>query len=166
MMLEKEIIFFDTEFTDLNPYVGEILSIGLVKKSGERLYLELESNTNCSDWVKENILPTLNDKKYSREEAKIILSNFIGKDHPIMVANVNQYDTLYFYKLFSGPETPFFWIPIDFASILFSKGYEPEDYINRGEIFKKLNINIEKYNQHNALDDALLLRDTYLALNI
>ncbi len=38
----ENIIFFDTEFSSLNPYEGEILSIGLVKPNGEELYLELE----------------------------------------------------------------------------------------------------------------------------
>lgn len=41
-MHEKELIFFDTEFTSLDPYKGEILSIGMVKENGEELYIELE----------------------------------------------------------------------------------------------------------------------------
>lgn len=83
-----------------------------------------------------------------------------------MLANVNQYDTIYLYKLFGGPdECPFFWIPLDFASILFERGYDPEDYVNRkGKIFKDLKIDLSKYNQHHALDDARLLRETYLKL--
>jgi len=50
------------------------------------------------------------------------------------------------------------------ASILFEKGYDPEGYLNRGEIFKELNIDLNKYNQHNALDDAKLVKETYLKL--
>jgi DNA polymerase III epsilon subunit-like protein len=163
-MQDKEIIFFDSEFTNLNPYIGEILSIGMVKENGEKLYIELDCSAECSDWVKNNILPTLGKEKVSREEAVRMIIDFVGKDKPIMIANVNQYDTIYLYKLFNGPETPFFWVPIDFASILFEKGYEPEDYINRGRIFKEFGIDINRYNQHNALDDAELLRETYLAL--
>jgi DNA polymerase III epsilon subunit-like protein len=163
-MFEKEIIFFDTEFTNLNPYKGEILSIGMVKKSGEELYLELEYDAECSDWVKNNILPTLKKKKISRENAIKKIKEFVGKNKPIMMAFVNQYDTIYLYKLFGGPETPFYWIPIDFASILFELGYDPEDYNARRKIFTELGIKIENFNQHNALDDARLLRETYLAL--
>src|SRR4030066_1628453 len=36
------IVFLDTEFSSLDPYKGEILSIGLVKMNGDGLYLELE----------------------------------------------------------------------------------------------------------------------------
>lgn len=163
-MLEKPIIFFDTEFTDLNPYTGEILSIGMIKETGEEFYIELECDAPCSDWVKAHILPTLTDKKVSRDEAKSMMATFIGNDEPIMMANVNQYDVIYLYKLFEGPETPFFWIPIDFASILYERGYEPEDYIHRGKIFEELGIDLAAYNQHNALDDAKLIRDTYMRL--
>ena len=163
-MLEKEIIFIDTEFTNLNPYKGEILSIGMVKKSGEELYLELEYDAQCSDWVKKNILPTLKNKKVSRKETIKLIKDFVGEKEPIMMAFVNQYDTIYLYKLFNGPETPFYWMPIDFASILFELGYDPEDYNTRGKIFAELGIKIENFNQHNALDDAKLLRETYLAL--
>ena len=38
------IIFLDAEFSTLDPYEGEILSIGLVKLNGDNLYLELEYN--------------------------------------------------------------------------------------------------------------------------
>lgn len=136
----------------------------MVKENGEELYLELECEAECSDWVKKNIIPTLKEEKISRGTAQKKISDFVGSGEPIMIAFVNQYDTIYLYKLFNGPETPFFWMPIDFASILFEKGYEPEDYLNRGKIFKELKIDIEKYNQHNALDDAKLVRETYLKL--
>ena len=36
------IVFLDTEFSTLDPYNGEILSIGLVKMNGEELYVELK----------------------------------------------------------------------------------------------------------------------------
>jgi len=38
----KNIIFLDTEFSSLDPYKGEMLSIGLAKLDGSELYLELE----------------------------------------------------------------------------------------------------------------------------
>jgi len=53
---QKNIVFLDTEFTDLDPYKGEILSIGMVKLSGEELYIELEYKGESSDWVKKHIL--------------------------------------------------------------------------------------------------------------
>jgi hypothetical protein len=36
------LIFYDSEFSSLDPYEGEILSIGMVKPNGQELYLELE----------------------------------------------------------------------------------------------------------------------------
>ena len=54
------IIFFDTEFTDLNAKTGELLSIGLIKYNGEELYLELESTATPHPWVVEHVLPFLN----------------------------------------------------------------------------------------------------------
>lgn len=38
----ENIIFFDTEFTHLDVEIGELLSIGLAKNTGEELYLELD----------------------------------------------------------------------------------------------------------------------------
>jgi len=114
-MFDKEIIFFDTEFSSLDPYEGEMLSLAMVKENGEELYLELEYDGECSEWVRENILPTLKQKKLNRKEAKKIIREFIGEGEPLMVTFVSQYDTIYFYKLFNGPETPFHWLPIDFA---------------------------------------------------
>lgn len=164
-MQNKEIIFLDTEFSSLDPYKGEILSIGLVKESGEELYLELEHEGEVDDWPREHILPTLKEKKVNREEAKQKIRDFVGKNEPIMMAYVNQFDTLYIYKLFTTFDHPFFWMPLDFASILYSLGYNPLDYYEKQKEFVgKLGIDGKKFTQHNALDDAKLLRETYLAL--
>jgi hypothetical protein len=64
------VIFVDTEFSSLDPYKGEILSVGLVKLRGEELYLELECDGEIDEWPKKNILPTLKQKKYSKAEAR------------------------------------------------------------------------------------------------
>ena len=41
-MVSDIVIFFDGEFTTLDPTTGRLLSLALVKPSGEYLYLELE----------------------------------------------------------------------------------------------------------------------------
>ncbi len=153
------VIFVDTEFSTLDPYKGEILSVGLVKMNGEELYLELEYDGPVSDWVRQNIMPTLTGEKVSREEAKRRIEEFIGGTKPYMVGYVNQYDTLYFYKLFGVENQPCNWLPIDFASILFSLGKNPDEIL---EFAEELKINTGKYKQHNALDDAKLLREVYV----
>lgn len=164
-MKKKEIIFLDTEFSSLDPYKGEILSIGLVKENGDELYLELDYKDKVEQWVKENIIPHLKERKVSRKEARRKIKDFVGKDKPVAMAYVNQFDTLYIYKLFTTQDCPFFWMPLDFASILYALGYNPLDYYEKQKDFvKKFEIDPTKFVQHNALDDARLLRETYLKL--
>lgn len=149
----------------MNPYEGEILSVALVKMNGEKLYLELEYDGPVSDWVKENILPKLTSPKVSRVEAVEKIKEFVGDSHPYAVSYVNQFDTLYLYKLCGTDGHPFHWLPVDFASMLFSEGMDPNDYYEDGApLLKKLGIDPGKYNYHHALDDARLLKEIYLKL--
>lgn len=164
----KNIIFYDSEFSSLDPYKGEILSIGLVKMDGSELYLELKYSGECDPWVKKNILPILKNEKVSREKAIKQINSFIGaRKRPFLVSYVNQYDTIYLYKLFGKTKRPFFWLPIDFASILFGMGIDPEAYYpdDKKNFFKKIGIDASKYKNHNALDDARLLREVYLRMS-
>jgi len=160
MPFSDNIIFVDTEFSTLDPYEGEILSIGLIKPNGESLYLELEHAGSVSDWVEENILPLMRGPKISREEAKRKIRKFVGNDKPYMVSFVNQFDVIYFYKLFGVDDQPCYWMPVDFAAILFGAGLNPE---NLSGVANKLGVDTEIYQKHNALDDAKLLRDLYTA---
>lgn len=158
------IIFMDTEFSSLDPYKGEILSIGLVKLNGEELYLELEYDGEVSDFVKDNVLPYLKDKKVSRTEARKKIREFVGKKKPYLVSYVNQFDAIYWYKLFGVDKHPVYWLPIDFASILFGLGIDPEsyNYKDKKNFYKKIGVDASKYKEHHALDDARLLREVYL----
>lgn len=162
----ENIIFFDTEFSDLNPYKGEILSVGLVKLNGDELYLELEYEGEVSEWVREHIVPTLTGPKVSRAEARDRIREFVGEGKPYAVSYVNQYDTIYWYKLFLGEEHPFLWLPIDFASMLFGEGMDPEGYYSedKANFFHKIGVDPSKYKQHHALEDARLLREVYLKM--
>jgi hypothetical protein len=89
------IIFWDTEFSSLDPYRGELLSAGFVKPTGEELYLEFEFNGEADDWVKKNILPTLIQPKISRTDATQKIFEFIGPGKPYLVAYVNFFDAVY-----------------------------------------------------------------------
>ncbi len=91
----ENIIFADTEFSTLNPYEGEILSIGLLKFGGEELYLELEHEGWTSNFVKKHVLPLLAEPKVSREEARKKIIAFVGEGEPYMVGLVNQFDTIH-----------------------------------------------------------------------
>ena len=164
----QNIIFLDTEFSSLNPYKGEILSIGLVKPDGKELYLEIEYNGPVDPWVKKNILPTLKDKKVSRSVAIKKINQFVGKKKPYVVAYVNQFDIIYMHKLFRSnniKDLPFYWLPIDFASILFAMNLDPYTIGHAKSFFKEIGIDTKKFKHtHNALDDARLLRELYLKM--
>lgn len=155
------LIFIDTEFTDLDVKTGELLSIALIKYTGEELYLELASDGPMHPWVVKHVLPTLNKRKTSQEAARNKIRKFVGDSKPYLVAYVNQFDAIYWYKLFgSAKEHPAYWIPIDFASLLFAQGFSPNS-MGKHRFFKELGIDKDKYVVHNALDDARLLRETY-----
>jgi DNA polymerase III epsilon subunit-like protein len=165
------IIFWDTEFSSLNPYQGEILSVGMVKPTGEELYLEVEADESTLDpWVKENVIPYLSGKKVSREEAVKQMFAFMGTSRPYMVAFVNFFDVIYLYKLMGlkggTKDFPFHWIHLDFASMLFGLGIDPEIFRNShpNNLAKQLGLDMSKYKHHFALDDAKQLKDIYIAL--
>lgn len=166
------IIFFDTEFTDLNPQKGEILSVGMVKMNGEELYLEIESSGETSDWVKENILPMLKEQKVSKEEAAKKIIEFAGADKPHLISYVIEFDAPFFYKLMGvggdkgNKDLPFHWIILDFASFLFATGMSPVAFSSKEKesLVKELGIDISNYKEHHALEDAKLLREVYLRL--
>ncbi len=165
---QKNIVFLDTEFTDLDPYKGEILSIGMVKLSGEELYIELEYKGESSDWVKKHILKMLDGPKFSREQAIEQVKEFLGDEMPFMVAFVDNYDVIYLTKLFGAGKLPFKWMTIDFASILFAAGVNPVKYQLDGEgakdFYKKIGVDTKKYRHHHALDDARILREVWLKI--
>ncbi|MEK7607018.1 MAG: exonuclease domain-containing protein [Patescibacteria group bacterium] len=166
------LIFFDTEFSSLDPYRGEILSIGMVKMNGEELYLEIEHKGKVSAWTKENVLPLLNKPKVTRAEAGKRIKKFVGKGSPYLISYIIPFDTLYLYKLFgvndtvSNRELPFHWIILDFASILFALGQDPEGFrmSNREKFNKKWKLNLKEFHHHHALDDAKILRAAYKTL--
>lgn len=153
------IVFVDTEFSDLDPYVGEILSIALIKMDGRELYLELEHDGPCSAWVEENILPTLTAPKVSRAEARAQIRTFLGEAEPYLLGFVNQYDDVYLSKLFLGEEKPYHWLPLDLASMLFLHSLDPN-----ADFSQELGLDSTKYHEHYALDDARWVRDAYLKL--
>lgn len=164
----KNLVFIDTEFTDLDPYKGELLSIGMVKFNGDELYLELRCNAERSDWVTENISPMLDGPKFKREDAAAQIQEFLGESNPFAIGFVDNYDVIYLTKIFGAGNLPFRWTTIDFASILFAMGVNPVKFLGDESgsraFYKKLGINYNDYQKHHALDDAKLLRDVWLIL--
>lgn len=163
---QENLIFIDTEFTDLDPEKGELLSIGIVKLSGEELYIELESNAEPSEWVKNNVVPTLKADKSTRKQAVHAIVDFLDDRQPFAIGFVDNYDVIYLTKIFGAGKLPFRWVTIDFASILFAIGINPvkfmADQSGAMSFYRKLGIDLNKYRQHHALDDAKLLREVWL----
>ncbi len=164
----NNIIFFDTEFSGLDPNKAELISIALVKTNGEELYLELDYRGECSDWVKKNVLPFLKGNKVSKKEAVKMVKQFVGEGKPHIVGYINQDDVVYWQKMQRSVginKDIFNVVSIDFATVLFMLGADPEVYYsgNKNGFFEKIGIDYKKFKIHNALDDAKLLRETYLS---
>lgn len=164
----KNLIFIDTEFTDLDPYKGELMSVGIVKLNGDELYLELEHDGEVSPWVKKNLLKMLKGPKFTRSQTATQIKEFLGDSEPYAIGFVDNYDVIYLTKLFGAGRLPFKWMTVDFASILFAIGINPVkfqlDSEGARDFYKKLGIDTKKFRHHHALDDARLLREVWLKL--
>ena len=133
---------------------------------------------NCSQWVKENVLRPLYiqnvsgdmrnhyseetfNKLVGKSEKQIAeeIKQFVGDSKPYLIADVNQFDWMGICALFGVWNVPFHYIPIDFASILWSKGIDPD--VDRIEYAKSLGIDISRFKKHNALDDCKVLKELY-----
>ncbi|HWQ60484.1 MAG TPA: hypothetical protein VN420_05080 [Candidatus Fimivivens sp.] len=160
----ENIVFFDAEFTSLHPYEGEILSVAIVKPSGEELYLEIERDPDSAHpWVRENILPLLDGNPMTPEKARERIRHFLGDSAPYLVSYVSHFDTVFLHKLFPDEEWPFNRYPIDFASMLFSVGLNPSNLLENDRVLSE-SLGIEPSDarrMHHALNDARLLRDAY-----
>ncbi|MCY6957882.1 3'-5' exonuclease family protein [Clostridium brassicae] len=162
--MERKLIFMDGEFTKLTTKGVNFLSLALITEEGKELYLEIEQDKNDIDpWVQENVIPLLNGNAVTKEEAKEEIIEFVkenyGEDKPVLVADVNQFDWNGICELFGVWDIPFFYIPIDFSSILFTKGIDID--VDRIELAKNLGISIEGFKQHNALTDTKILKATW-----
>jgi hypothetical protein len=176
-MFSENVIFMDGEFTGLSEKGTQFVSLALVKPTGESLYL-INSEYNgkkCTGWVKENVLTPLYietvsgdnrnvldiynfNKRFGIPEKEIArkISEFVGEYRPFMVADVNQFDWMGICGLFGVYGVPFHYIPIDFSTILFQQGYDPD--IDRAELARSLGVNVENYKKHSALGDAEVLK--------
>lgn len=159
-MYSKNIMFFDAEFCQLKSDGVDMLSMAFVKPNGERLYIELQQDlTKCDDFVKEKVLPYLTGNTVSIEEAKKQIIEFCNKEKPTIVADVNQFDWMALCGLFGVWNIPFFYIPMDFSTVLDCNNVDPD--INRLELAKSYDIDVLGFKQHNALADTLVLKALY-----
>lgn len=154
-------IFFDGEFTKLKVDGIDFLSVAFISDKGNELYLEIVQNLKeCDSWVAENVVPYLGQDKVTMEEAVTRIKDFVEKEYknenPILVADVNQFDWIGICKLFGIWDIPFYYIPLDFSTILYAKGIDID--INRMYSAKEYDIDTTGYKQHNALADTKVLK--------
>jgi len=162
--------FIDTEFVetgaDKNPTI-DLISIGIVAQDGRELYL-INSECNldrASDWVQENVLAKMPefDKEtnsfkpdtnvFTKKEIANKVLEFVGDDKvPEFWAYFCSYDWCVFCWLFGTMMD----LPEHFPKICLDL---KQEMIRLGEgNFKKLP---DPAGEHNALVDAIWLRDQY-----
>jgi lactoylglutathione lyase len=151
------VVFVDVEFSGLEFYLGELISIGLVKPAGEELYLELEYDGPVNDFVRREVLPKLTGATVPAAQAVARIKAFVGDGKPYMVSWGGHYDALYVNKLFGIEDQPFYWLPLDFTSMLFGQGISPAH-----DLAEQFGIDRSRFRRDHALDDARLLREVYL----
>lgn len=82
--------YLDTEFTALNPYIYKLISLALVVPSGPEFYVELTDaweESDCSDFVKEIVLPQLNLEGHGLDtaQARMRLLDFLEGLGPVEI---------------------------------------------------------------------------------
>lgn len=172
----RRLIFMDGEFADLSSNGVKLLSIGLIADNGEKLYLELTyREEDCNEWVRKNVIPYLRAPKISKFAAVDAIDNFVrkhyGYEKPVLVADVNQFDWLAIQYLYDTAtqntaayvpypmEVPFYYIPIDLSTLMYAKGLDID--CSRMELAKEFGLDVDKLHQHNALDDAIVVKYIY-----
>ncbi len=169
-----KILFFDAEFTSLEYEKSALLSFGAVTLAGETYYCEIAQDAQvmaqASPFVQEHILPMLNGEKITMAQAREEIAAFVrthyGVSQPYLTTFVYKYDAYHWYKLFGYDDTLAHRIILDFASMLFALGIDPEknSAVQRDDFLRALGIDVDRFAKHNALDDALILREAYMAL--
>ncbi len=163
-VFSENVVFFDAEFTSLDPRQGEILSVAIVKPTGEELCLEIDRKDDpVHPWVREYVLPLLDGDPISPDAAVERIRHFIGDTAPYLVSYVSHFDTAFLHKLFGDGPWPFSRDPIDFASMLFAVGLNPTNLLEKDRVLSEsLGVEPSAFGRmHHALNDARLLRDAY-----
>jgi len=145
--------FFDTEFIEDGKTI-DLLSIGIISEDGRTLYLENREAdlSKANEWVRINVLPKMHKGgNHSRKAIKEEILKFIGDDtKPIFWAYYADYDWVVFCQLFGTMMDLPKHFPMycrDLKQLI--------DSVGNPKVLK------QKDQQHNALYDAVWVRDTY-----
>lgn len=172
-------IFFDTEFTGLHKNTT-IISLGLVSEESDILYVEFNDydESQCDDWIKENVIKLLycnnNDREYDnyvygdKKHTRKMILEFLNKFNTIeWISDVCHYDFVLLIDLLYGNALNIndnhsavcHDINQDIAEYFFTTEKEAFD-ISREKIAELTGHNIPN-DKHNALYDALIIREVY-----
>lgn len=152
-------IWFDTEFIEDGKTI-DLMSIGMVDEEGNTLYLESKECdlSRASEWVQVNVIPHLQggDALVSRAEMLREIKRFAGYK-PEFWAWYSSYDWITLCQLHGKMvDLPNHWPRYcrDFRQIVDMEGIDTK-------LFPKL-----EGNAHNALDDAIWLKNAHLSWEI
>lgn len=102
-------VFFDTEFTNMNPHaVPKLISVALAVQDGREFYAELTDTYqlgDCSDFVIQNVLPLLNGGEARMLEARCAsrMQDFIesiGESEVVLRSDAPGYDWPFLAEMF------------------------------------------------------------------
>lgn len=151
--------FFDTEFLQNGSGKVELVSIGIVRDDGQTFYRESSdfNEASANDWVKANVFPKLGpmDQRKTRAQIRDDLVEWMGELIPTWVAYNASYDGVCLFELFGTFDNlPKGW-PNDIWDL-------KQDRLRVG---KPDLPNQDAKGEHNALTDAMWLKDAYYFLH-
>ncbi|NCN89502.1 MAG: hypothetical protein GW936_08725 [Gallionella sp.] len=159
-------VYFDTEFTTLNSMeCPALISIGLVASDGREFYREMAdgwTDQQCSDFVREAVLPLLNGGESLKPEAEIarelkVWIEAFGEE-VVFVTDAPGFDWPLLTEMFSYNQVE--WptnASVQYESVKFETGSEATAY--RSALYDYFR---NDPRQHHALVDA---RAMHYALN-
>jgi len=173
-----KIIFIDTEFTGEHQY-ATLVSIGIVTLSGESLYLTLNDydKSQVTDWLEENVLSGIDpDKSVDSASAAVevgaFLDKYSGDDRLYVVSAGLNLDIVLFFELFNHLKKVH---GAQFHALHDLPGYlQHHCTIDLNTLFRVAGVspstsralfaNVADENRHNALSDAAVVRECFIAL--
>lgn len=173
-------VFVDCEYTSTHHHTT-LISIGLVSYNGRELYITLNdyNKDQLSDWVKVNVMATIDESKsVSSKQACLLIAKFLedysnGEKISIITAG-KTFDNILLFQLWhtAFPELKYFsferYLPdylrhrrhFDLDTIFFMCGYDPDEITRESFVDESEETN----RKHDALYDAKIVRKCFLKL--
>jgi hypothetical protein len=151
-------VFFDTEFTNINPHaIPGLISIGCVSVDGREFYAELTDTWNegmCSSFVIETVLPLLDggDRRMTVEQLAARLKEWIeglGDDEVVLRSDARDWDWRFIQAIFDG----YGW-PANLCRKCEAINFENSNHLHGFKVGQMNYWKTNKAHQHHALVDA------------